>query len=304
MSNKACPYNCNKGKVYMEAFTSFVDCPNCRDLEVVVKAQADNGVDIYDKLRIPTAYRDVATTNLDLIFQGALPFSQNSVFEVRGIMDNINRAIYNDEILALSCYIHTSNLVDHRLFVYGSQKMALEKTLSVVPYISLNTLYALQRVGDFSLTTLKDLSYKDAATGLKDVPPDLIHALDGYRLVQETDLTYYDYITADICFVEATANTTEKGWTGLADLLGERTKRGLPTYVMGYWNTRTSDYHSKGLRYLLQQTAVTRLDLLTPYEVKSAKTDGVHVARNQMQETVKPIQSPSKGGTTMEDILG
>lgn len=305
MQNTNCPYHCNQGKVYMEAFENFVDCPHCRNIVEVVKSQANKGVDIYETLRIPKAYQDASVIGHELFTQGNLPFSPQSVAEVGGIMEAINNSIYNEEILNLSCYIHTSNLVDHRLFVYGAQKLALEKTLSVVPYISCNTLYALQRVGDFSLTTLKDLSYKDATTGLKDVPPDLIHALDGYRLVQETNLTYYDYITANVCFLEATANTTEKGWTGLADILGERAKRGLPTYVTGYWNTKTSDYHSKGLRYLLQQSAIARLDLLSPYEVKSAKqSEGVTMTRAIPQESVKPTQAPVQTGLTVGDLLG
>ena len=305
MEKQKCTYNCQKGKVWLEAFNDFVDCPQCRDLTEVVKAQASKGVDIYATLRIPKAYQDAKVSGHDLFTQGNLPFSSQSIGEVGGIMEAINNSIYNEEILSLSCYIHTSNLIDHRLFVYGAQKLALEKTMSVVPFISCNTLYALQRVGDFSLSSLKDLSYKDATTGLKDVPPDLIHALDGYRLVQETDLTYYDYISADVCFIEATANTTEKGWTGLADLLGERAKRGLPTYVTGYWNTKTSDYHSKGLRYLLQQSAITRLDLLVPYEVKSGKQgEGVTMTRAIPQETVKPTQTSTQNGLTVGDLLG
>lgn len=299
-----CPYNCHKGKVYLEALKNFVDCPHCRDITKVAKTLADNGVDMYAILRIPKAYRDANPVGHELFQQGDLPFSQQSIQEVGGIMDAINKAIYNGELVNLSVYIYTSNLVDYRLFVYGAQKLALEKAMSVVPFISCNTLYALQRVGDFSLTTLKDLSYRDATTGLKDVPPDLIHALDGYRLVQESDLTYYDYITADVCFIEATANTTEKGWTGLADLLGERTKRGLPTYVVGYWNTKTSEFHAKGLRYLIQRTAIARLDLLVAYEVRSLNEDGVSISRAVTHDTFKPEPPKTQAGLTYEDLLG
>lgn len=301
MSETACPYHCRDGKVYMEVYKDFVDCPHCRDIKKVVKTAESKGVDLYTVLQIPKAYKDAGVIDRELFTQGNLPFSQDSINEVGGVLESINQAVYNESLLNLSCYIHTSNLVDHRLFVYGVQKLALEKSMSVVPFISCNTLYALQRVGDFSMTTLKDLTYRDATTGLKDVPPDLIHAIDGYRLVQETDLTYYDYQTADLCIIEATANTTEKGWTGLADLLGERAKRGLPTYVMGYWGSKASN----GLRYLLQQTSVVRLDLLVPYEVRSSKgQSGVTLTRAVTQDTVKRGSHNAQTGVTVNDLLG
>lgn len=291
----------------MEALGDFVDCPSCRNVVAVAKAQAEQGVDFYAQLRIPKAYQDATAVGQEIFNTGGmLPFTQSSIHEVASFLESINKAVYNGGVLNLSAYIYTTNVVDVKRFVYGVQKLALEKSLSVVPYISLNTLYALQRVGDFSLTSLKDLSYRDAQTGLKDVPPDLIHALDGYRLVQESDMTYYDYITADLCIVEATANTTEKGWTGLADLLGERAKQGLPTYVIGYWTSKTSDYHAKGLRYLMQQTAINRLDLLVPYEVKTSKgsQDGVTLTRPIPTETTTSPSQHASAGISLNDILG
>ena len=287
----------------MESLGGYVNCPVCRDITKVVEKQEEAGEKtVFDKLRIPPAYTGFGTAGKDLLtIQNLGGFSQNSISEVGSLLERINKDIYNERVTNLSVYIYTSNLVDIKRFVYGAQKLALEKGLGVTPYISANTLYGIQRVGDYNLRSLKEAT-KDGHD-LKDINPDLIHAVEGYRIVQETQLTYFDFIHADVCFIEATANTTEKGWTGIADLLGERSKQGLPTYVIGYWGTKGSAMASKGLRYLLApENGLVRLDLLVPYELKSRRgEDDVHVARNiQMDSTTSTVSAGLSIKTIME----
>lgn len=300
----ACKYNCNKGKVFLESIKGYVDCPDCRNIEKVLERPAEDGKTLYDVLNIPLAYKSFGVAGQELFnTQGLSGFTQKSINDVANLFERINDDIYNGKVSNLSVYVYTSNLVDTKRFVYGAQKLAIEKGLQVTPYISANTLYGLQRVGDFSLTSLKDIKNKQGE--LKDVHPDLIHAVDGYRVVQATDLTYYDFIHADICFIEATANTTEKGWVGVADLLGERAKHGLPTYVIGYWGTKGASNNAKGLRYLLApEQGSVRLDLLVPFELKSKSGsygDEVQVQRKVDFDTTK---SNVTAGISIDALMG
>ncbi|MNV86687.1 hypothetical protein D3C71_1807400 [compost metagenome] len=136
----------------------------------------------------------------------------------------------------------------------------------------------------------------------KEVTSDYLLALDGYRLAKATGLTYFDFVHADVCFIEATANTTEKGWVGLADLLGERAKNGLPTYVMGYWPTKGGmSSQTKGLRYLLASSLATiRLNLLVPYELSSEGSDN---GKEQLGVEIGTSKSNIPSGITINKLL-
>lgn len=300
-----CKYNCTNGKVLMEALGGYVDCPECRNITKVLESPLADGETIYDKLSIPLAYKSFGVADHDLFnLQVLTGFTTNSINDVGNLFEHINKDLYAGKITNLSCYIYTSNLVDTKRFVYGAQKLAIEKGLGVTPFISANTLYGLQRVGDYTLTSLREINAKKGE--LKEVSPDLIHAVDGYRVVQSTDLTYFDFIHADVCFIEATANTTEKGWTGIADLLGERAKHNLPTFVIGYWGTKGAGVTgNRGLRYLLApEQGSIRLDLLVPYELRSKRgneEDETHVQRMISMDSTK---SSVTAGLSLGSLMG
>lgn len=295
----ACSYNCSNGKVFLEA-VGMVDCPECRDIVSVLTKQTDTGDTVYDRLRVPEAYKFLGTSDKELFSAQAIAsFSSASISEVTNIMTKINKDIYNGVVTSISPYIHASNLVDVKRFVYGAQTLALDKGLGVVPLVSLNTMYGIQLAGDYPSRNLQE--YEDKRASLDDVEPDTLYAIDGYRTIQETKLTYYDFVSTDVCFVEATANTSAKGWTALADLLQERAKKNLPTFVIGYWASKTSN--SSGLRYLLAQEGVfKRLDLLVPFEVKSKRsTDSASVSRNIEIGTTK---SEVSAGLSLNSLMG
>jgi hypothetical protein len=301
-----CPYNCKKGKVFMEGLRKMVECPHCTDIERVLEEKPNGeGPSLYDKLNIPPSYRNYGVVGTELLNPSTLGgFSRDSINDVGNMMENINRDLYNGEVTSISCYFHTTNLVDMKRFVYGAQKLALEKGLGVTPFISANALYGLQKVGDYSVRSLQEAANPKGQ--LKDVPPDLLLAVDGYRLVQETGLTYHDYTRSDLCFIDATANTTERGWTGIADLLGERAKYGLPTHVIGYWSSRGGSWTgSKGLKYLLaNENGMIRLELLVPFELKSKRgqNDDASVQRTfNISSTKSPVTSGLSIDTFMSE---
>lgn len=297
-----CPYSCTNGTVFMEA-RGRVACPHCRNISVVLETEGEDGSSLFDKLAIPEAYKGIGLSGQELFTSQQIvnSFSTSSIQEVSNILERINKDLYNGKVTSLSCYIYTSNIVDSKRFVYGAQKMAVEKGLGVTPFISANTLYGLQRVGEYTLRSLKELNNKKSE--LKDINPDYIHAVDGYRVVQATDLTYFDFIHADVCFIEATAHTTEKGWTGLADLLGERSKRGLPTFVIGYWGARASG-SGKGLRFLLApEVGTARLDLLVPYELKGRKAGQKEELGVNRSENLGTTKSTISAGLSLNSFM-
>lgn len=265
--NKDCRYSCVEGKILMVALGKTVKCPDCH-VEEDISTISTGGTTVHTSLLIPEQYHAFTSPTKEIFnFNELKSYTKESIDTVIHIMDNINKALYNEKIYKQSLYLVIPKMVDVYAFVYGSMLLGVEKGFTVSPFISLNMLHGLQRVGDFPYTDLKDVV---SNKGLRDIHPELLNAVDGYRMVQETGLSYYDFITADVCFVEATANTTENGWKGLADLLAERSKRNKPTYVIGYWSHRSSQA-GIGLKYLINSNTSTYLHKMTPYELQSAK---------------------------------
>lgn len=314
MKDANCPYQCNGAhEIFMSAFGKCVPCPHCQSITSQAEAMEEEYVvdeegevvgvqDQYSHLYIPKQYSDALPVDEEIFPTTALgAFSQESIHELITLMRNINKATYKGDIYELSVYMYAPNLVDMKLFVYGVQRFAIENGLKVTPYISANTLNGIQRVGEFSLTQIENV--KDLTGELEGVHPDLLNAVDGLRVIQETDLTYHDFITADICFIDATANTTEKGWTAIADILGERAKKGKPTYVTGYWSTKNAQYAGmKGLRYLtLPSGVVPRLDLLVPVEMKGKKKGSVEFkGTDTILQNTSTSHTNASSGMTMD----
>lgn len=302
----SCKYGCKNGRIYMESLKRVVDCPECRNITKVLSKPDGKGTNFFEKLEIPPQYEKVRASGIELFNMKLLEnYSVASINEVANLLERINKDLYSGKVPSISCYIYVPhNLVDIKAFVYGAQRLALEKGLGVTPYISCNTLYGLQRVGDYHVSSLKE--YSESST-YKDVSPDLVLAIEGYRVLQRTDLSYYDFICADLCILEATANTTERGWVALADLLSERAKHGLPTFVIGYWSSSVrTGYNSKGLRYLINPNeGVVRLDLLVPFEVKadSGTQGGVEVVRDKLIH-VDSTKSSEIAGLNVQTLMG
>ncbi len=273
MKEHVCSLGCKKGRIFNRALSVYEPCPECTGLARKVEIEKDTEGVLTKNLLIPSEYVAVRPSDRDLLRLPVISarYASESIERVGALLESINKSIYNQEILKVSCYIHTSNEVDARQFVFGAQKMALEKGLGVAPYISLNTLYGLQKSGDYARFSVEG---KDDPR-VEDMSPETRSAYDGHRFSTQTGVTYYDYITADLCIVEATANTLTKGWNVLADLLAERARMGLPVYVIGYWGSKGGGSGSTGLRYLLQPDGTRpRLDLLSVYELVSKRMAG------------------------------
>lgn len=265
-----CKYHCKKGKIYLESTKTLVDCPDCRDIKKVLEKTDASGITYYDKLFIPEAYKSTGVIGKELFATSTVAnsFTQASIAEVANMLERINQDIYLGRVTQVSLYLFVGNNVDIRQFVYGSQKMALEKGLGVSPFISLNTLYGIQKVIDYNF---RDLPDDEVLAKGRSLPLDTLSALDGMRFIEKTKVTYFDFINADLCFIDATSATTAKGWTALADLLSERSRNNLPTYVIGYWQTSNQILYNSGLNFLIGSINASRLDRLNTFELKLKK---------------------------------
>ena len=260
-----CRYGCIKGKVFLEALGNFVSCPDHGDsIERILEKNEEGRTSLYERLHIPQDFEDASVCDRGLFYiPGLGRFTPSSINYVVNLLEQINKDVYSGSVTKMSVYIHIPNIVDIRQFVYGLQKMAVEKGLDVTPYISAREIYELQRVGDYSATFLEE-----ATRNRKDMNPDVLNVLGGHKYVLRTGLTYRDFVNSDLCFVKATAGTSRSGWYGLADLLDRRSARGLPTYVIGYWATKNFSV-TGGPKFLLApKSHKRRLDLMIPYELK------------------------------------
>lgn len=302
MKTDKCKYGCRNGKIFMPSMGTFVDCPEhaVKNLDMNTY-EVDEDLSIGDALMIPEQYRGLGAVDRALFTREIVEdYTVNSITYMGNLLEKINKNLYNGSVLKLSCYIHAPSKVDIKHFVYGSQKLALEKGLSTVPFISANTLYGVQSMGDFSLGVLdnvdklltinrsksfnglgedvlklvnytNEMTIKEAVEKaeqkLRVISTEAIQAVEGYRHLNETGLTYSDYIKADLCFIDMTANTKGFGFTAVADILNERSKRNLPTYVIGYWGSK-SGKTAETLKFLLANGDTTRLDLLVPFDLQ------------------------------------
>lgn len=303
MSNINCKYGCKNGKIFMPKLGEFVDCPEHSKKKInIEEVQVKEDVKLVDALLIPEQYRGLGVVDRALFTRNILDmYSQASINGLGTILEKINKNLYNGLVPKISCYIHSPSQLDIKHFIYASQRLALQNGLSVVPFISANRLYEIQSITDFSLDKLSDVDklltiknsknieklsrdilsvvgyHKNMTTQdvltivenkLRILPTDIITAVEGYRHLNETGLTYRDYIRADLCYINVTSNTRNNGFSAIADILAERSMRNLPTFVFGYWASdvgKTKDV----LKYLLAKDGNNRLDLLVPFDLVS-----------------------------------
>ena len=293
-----CKYKCKKGKIYIESLSKLVSCPDCGNITKVLE-KGEDGKSYYETLNIPRLYENTPPTDQEL-FEGnfAARFTDVSKQHTLSLLRAINKELYNNSALpSISAYIYVGTSIDIRRFIYGAQCLALEKGLGVVPLISLTTLYGIQRTVDYLFSSLELKSNK----GL-DYNGDKTVAYDGLRHMQATGNTYYDYRHADLCILEATANTTEKGWASLADILSERSRSNLPTYVIGYWPLSSFTKYNTGINFLIDRGNSRRLDKLSAYECKIKTRYGNTNPKGRDLEKVGTSISKYEGGLKLEQF--
>lgn len=262
-----CPYNCINGKILLES-RGYVPCPHCMGIEKKAELlDESNEVNLYNLLKIPPQYRDIERVEDDVL-KGLKDnvYVSNSILEVTTVLNNMTQAVRNGNVYGLSAYIHISNFVDIRRYVYGLQREAVKVGVGTVPYISLNTLAALL----YASNTAAEGELEEKLKKERLMLGNIAYTTNAFkRLATDFPCDYYDYCKAPLVILEATAETLKKGWSALADLLSERTREGLPTVVFGY-AASTSPSVVNELKWLVGENA-DRLDLLTVVELKTEK---------------------------------
>ena len=239
----ACPYNCRNGRIFNTVLKTYQPCPHCAGAiqEVNNDNLADERLELLEMLDIPNRYRN-AKFDPDNFFRedAKLIFASQTFKPVIEQLTSIEIAIMNSNILQESCYIYTgpNDNADVLSFVYSCLRQAVLNGLSTVPYVSLLDLQGIR-------SKTKALS----------------------RVYSR--ISYYDFALADICFVSATSEATASEASVLADLLSERERHDLPTYVFGYWSTHGYSSNKHSMRYLIGSSS--RLGVLHPYEIMTKK---------------------------------
>jgi hypothetical protein len=303
-----CKYGCKNGRIFTETNEGgayFMDCPECSNVEKVLeKVDEEVGISLYDKLSIPENYRGVQLVKREVLqFDNDNLYAPNSIQQVGKLLDRIVETIYNHrKLLNMSVFIYGGTMSDMKSYVYSTQKVALEKGLTTVPFISLNTLYGIQRLLDCTANHSKILERFEKGALLESDYADL-PVVEGLKFSRYTGLTYFDFINADLCFVEISSNSSKGGGAALADLLSERAKHGLPTYVISYWPSGHVKHPSfGGIQFLFMDTGYSRLDKLNIYEISRRRG---YVEGESWDFTVNETLSKSKvtAGLDLKDFM-
>ena len=267
-----CPYNCVNGKVFL-ASRGYVPCPHCMGIEKKIQMLDEgNDVNIYKLLKIPRQYRQI-TSVPDDVLKGLHDkiYVNSSLMEVKNLLNTMVQSVRHSSVASISTYVHVSNYVDIRPFIYGLQREAVNNGVGTVPYISLNTLAALLYASNAAADGDVDIDMKLKTERL--ALGNIAYTTNAFRrLAVDFPCDYYDYCKAPMVILEATAETMSRGWSALADLLAERAREGLPTYVFGYYASTAPNIY-KDLKWLVGEN-MSRLDMLTVVELKKANKAG------------------------------
>lgn len=268
MASQTCPYKCKNGRIFNPVTRDYQPCPHCAGVLQALSSATpdDNALDLLDRLCIPTEYRN-ARFNPETFFEKATYdiFSWATLNPVIEQLSAIESAIISSQILVESCYFYTGGYSHVFEYVYSCLREAVVHGLTAVPYTSLKELCA-------------------------------IRASTSQMMKLYGEITWFDYTTADICFIAATASSDKADACILADLLQERERHGLPTYVMGYWADSALASAKNSMHYLISAES-KRLGLLHPYEIV---TTARYQGNGSVQDALGVVSSL---GITHEKIL-
>lgn len=228
MANE-CPY-CSNGRIFVPALRTWQPCPHCHGAIAEVKAGTAEKQAFEDKLRalkIPEEFIDKKFNPSSYIIDPAARriYTEDSIEETMQQLIAIEDDLKNNKKLSHSYYLYTSVMSDYTSFVYSCMRAVLSFNNTTKPFISL-----------YDLSKLRE---------------------GNQMLMQQYDSSYLDYTTCDICFLFASAGLTEKDDViGLADILTERGRRGLPTIIVGYWSKESVAMRKTGISFLLANSDV------------------------------------------------
>lgn len=264
MKLKWCDCCGGRGKILVDK-RGWIPCPVCGSVVVesddkgepiVAESTNDTVRKQYESLLVPKIYQTMKYSS-DFVFWGnnknSRLYQADSLRNLASVCDRIYSSIYNGEIMLQSVYLFIPPVFDANIFVFDTQKLAISRGFSVSRYITLNELL---------------------------------------RVINKPE-EYESFYSSQICFLDASARTTESGWVALADILTIRARRGLCTYVTGYWASTNLEH--TGANYLIDEDS-NRLSLLNPVNLISIK-------RGKRGSDLEPAEDKKEDSVNMEEMI-
>ena len=271
-NNEECPYRCNGGFILLPATGERVPCPVCNGVQrytEILNQEVENNV--YDKLNISPQYANKIGVGDEYLYlinkleEANMP----DALSLANAMEAIARSIDNKRVYRCSFYFVIDerwmllNNFDWNMFVYCMQAKALSKGIGTMPFITINTLYLIFR----SRERVTDIPGKPMLpeNGVTGETASLM-----YRLFNYCSFDYFDYLETPLLFLQVTSAMQVMSIAVLIDLLTERSKRGLATYVIGYFDGNNyKDNEFDFSKYLYNNLGdSSRLDKLSNFEFK------------------------------------
>lgn len=298
---------CMDGRRFNRAKGKWEPCELCeRGLKWKVSVEHVPNVDgqtMIERLNIPEYYEKAG--DLDLTLLNSLEYcTPDKIMKVQNFMQDISDSIFAGKVKACSFYLYIDtrgkNNIDVKQWVYNRLLDGVNHKLGVVPFISLRELYDLQLLNGCSMEQLMTLESKKLDTITYQYDRVLKYIIE-YAKVHK--ISYQSYITADLVFLEAGPNTVSKYWVALKDLMIERSRLNLPTYVIGYWSLSKTNQDI----FFKDTLNSGRLDLLNVVELKQ-ETKTEQQSKNtisiQNRKKYPETRSSITAGVSISEFMG
>ena len=277
---KSCPYHCNNGKIFVFGQGN-VDCPHCAG--VLGFEESTDNVDtnnIFSVLKIPKAYQKCdgksAQALIDTIPTAMYKYNVDTR-QYCEVLEKLSSAIDWGSLFKVSLLIRElpTTMIDLNSIIYGLMINAVQRGIGVLPYISVAWLTTLRYNQDLERSKFKNTYIQRYnVDGITGMTTSLM-----LRCKYAMSVDYYDYTLAPLVFIDMNTLATANELCVLQELMSERARRDLPTYVT--INPRTGAIHIDdlidGLFNNMITTVTNRMDKLVPvdyYETGKTKTMG------------------------------
>lgn len=209
-----CPYNCNRGKIYVPATGSYQDCPHCAEYYRGIASGKEvdkEGKDIYEILAIPEIYRNKYIEIEDIFTDAVIKTtSQESREKCKSLLQEIYNCILTATPLTTDYLFFLGVEVDLLPIVYKLQREAYANGMTVTPYVNTLELIALYK----DIETLAEGGYKE-----------------GKQLSEYYNKSFFDFCKDDFVIVELPSILSQESVGLVLTLINERHKRGLYTVI-------------------------------------------------------------------------
>lgn len=277
---ESCPYHCNNGKVFVFG-QGLVNCPHCSGIlgfeETTENVDVNN---IFSVLKIPKEYQKcdglTVKETIAAIPNEMYKYNVDTTQYCR-VLTELSDALDWGSLYKVSLLIRELPVasIDLNSIVYGLMLQAVKTGIGVLPYISLTWLTTLRYNKDLESSRFKNTYLQRYnVDGITGMTTSLM-----LRCKYAMSVDYYDYTLAPLVFVDISTLATANELCVLQELMSERARRDLPTYVtinprVGSMNL---DNLIDGLFNNMVTTKTRRMDKLVPvdyYEAGKMKTMG------------------------------